>query len=663
MKTILFRTLSLENFKGTRRATYVFSDHRITVVCGRNGAGKSTIADSIFWVLFGTDHVGNSKFGLKTRDANGDEIRELPHSVELTLTVDGDEMTFRRTLSEQVRRDGSVSNTYGYYVNGDVVTAGEYKKAISAVCDEHIFTLCSSPHVFTQLPWSEQREALVGIVGLPDEQDITGGDSRFDYIVAQLKKENIEAIVKHIAYKRREVQKQIDAVPLRIEELRKVQPAKEDRSALSDKKEALSSAMAEDKTAIAAMRNGGLEDMERRRLRSSLDMLYTRKAQMENSARRCAREEADQYDNLRDTYVSKRDAAMELVADIKKKKSSLKAMIERAEETMAELQQKKQKGADDWAELSARHWDWDEKESFCPHCGQPYPVDRIEDIRRESEERFNARIADDKKRLYDSACKIKDEMRDTQVSIEAWRTEYAEADGDQTAAEGIVADAERQINEIGQTPVKTEADYLSEKPNYESVCKEIQEQEKILAGQIQADPEIEQRYTAEINRLSKELDDVNSKIASAEMYDTIERQIAAIKDERTEYQRQLDDLDEKYDTATEYNTMSCRALEDRVNARFKMLRWSMFRTQLDGTQKPYCECSFGGVPFADLNTAMRMNAGFEIVSVLAEYYGVSAPCVVDNVESVNEPHYPDRTQCIALKVTEDERLRLQYYDD
>lgn len=662
MKTIRFRTLTLENFKGTQNATYDFSDHRITVVGGRNGAGKSTIADGLFWVLFGTDHTGNSKFGLKTRDAEGREIRELPHAVELTLTVDGEETTLRRTLSEQVRRDGSVSNTYGYYVNGDTLTAGEYKKAVSAICDEHIFTLCSSPHVFTSLPWSEQRDALIGIVGQPDETEITGGDKRFDYVVSQLKKESIDAIVKHIAYKRREVQKQLDAIPVRIEELRKVQPSKIDVSAVSDRKKTILSAIEENKNAIAALRNGGIEDMERRRLRSSLDMLYTSKSQMENSARRCAREEAEQRENRRDASIQRKEFAMETLAELKKKQSSLTALMDRAKETLVELEQEKQKGATDWAELSARRWNWDEKESFCPHCGQPYPMNRIEEIRRESEEMFNVRLANDKKNLYQTACEIKDKIKDAQTSIDAWRTEYTDAASEQMVADGILAQAERDIAEIDKEHVKTEAEYLHEKPNYDEVCHQIREHENALSGQMQVDPDAEQKYNAEADRLSAELDETNRKIAECAMYDNIEEQIKNINAERTAYQRQLDDLDEKYDTAVEYNTLSCSALEYRVNAKFEILRWSMFRTQLDGTQKPYCECSFGGVPFADLNTAMRINAGLEIIRVLSEYYGVSVPCVIDNVESVNDPHYPENAQSIALRVTEDEHLRLQYYN-
>ncbi len=661
MKKIQFKTLALENFKGTRNATYEFGDHRITIVNGRNGIGKSTIADGIFWVLFGTDHVGNTKFGIKTRDANGEEIRELPHSVTLTLSVGGEDYIFRRSLSEQVKRDGSITNTYAYHLNGDALTAGEYKRAVSGVCDEHIFTLCSSPHTFTELAWDKQREALIGIVGQPDEQEITGGDARYDYIVSQLKKESIDAIIKHISYKHREIQKQLDAVPVRIEELRKAQPAPADKTTLEARRDQLMTEIEEAKNAIAAIRNGGIDDVERKKIRTTLDMLYNRKRQMENSARRCAQEDAAQREQNRTAIFTRRERAKENANALKNKCESLKALIGRANDTIEGLEQDKQKGAEEWAELSKRQWEWNNEDGFCPTCGQPYPIDRIEEIRQETLNRFNARLAEDKKRLMESAGAIRDKITQAQASIEGWNAEYANATEEQERANAIIADADKKLS-LAMEPLKTEEEYLAEKPTYASVCKEIEEQEKILNGQVNANPETEREYESKAMHLTEEYKEVCKRIADVLIREHIEEQITGIQEERTTYQRQLDDLDDQLDAATEYNTMSCRALEDRVNAKFNLLKWSMFRTQLDGTQKPYCECSFDGVPFADLNTAMKMNAGLEIVRVLSQYYDVSVPCVIDNVESVNDPHYPEASQTIALKVTEeDDRIRLKYY--
>lgn len=57
MKEICIYELHLRYFKGAEKADYEFSS-RINVVKGCNGIGKSTIADAISWVLFGTNQAG-----------------------------------------------------------------------------------------------------------------------------------------------------------------------------------------------------------------------------------------------------------------------------------------------------------------------------------------------------------------------------------------------------------------------------------------------------------------------------------------------------------------------------------------------------------------------------------------------------------------------------
>ena len=87
MKKIIIKKLRLLNFCGIRDAEYEFSE-KLTIVSGGNGKGKSTIANSIMYVLFGTDMAGNS-LDIKTFDKNHEIIKEIPHEAELTMLVDG----------------------------------------------------------------------------------------------------------------------------------------------------------------------------------------------------------------------------------------------------------------------------------------------------------------------------------------------------------------------------------------------------------------------------------------------------------------------------------------------------------------------------------------------------------------------------------------------
>ena len=72
--------LELTNFKCFTHKEFTF-DNNVTTIRGRNGAGKTTVADAILWCLFGKNSQGQSDFDLKTHDENGKPIPNLDHSV------------------------------------------------------------------------------------------------------------------------------------------------------------------------------------------------------------------------------------------------------------------------------------------------------------------------------------------------------------------------------------------------------------------------------------------------------------------------------------------------------------------------------------------------------------------------------------------------------
>lgn len=49
-----------------------------------------------------------------------------------------------------------------------------------------------------------------------------------------------------------------------------------------------------------------------------------------------------------------------------------------------------------------------------------------------------------------------------------------------------------------------------------------------------------------------------------------------------------------------------------------------------------CEVMVDGVPYADLNHAMQVNVGVDIIRILSAHYGFRVPLVVDNTESVTQ---------------------------
>ena len=207
---------------------------------------------------------------------------------------------------------------------------------------------------------------------------------------------------------------------------------------------------------------------------------------------------------------------------------------------------------------------------------------------------------------------------------------------------------------------------LAEKPEYKQVCDRIEnveaEQEKPTDdGMSEEDKKLKADLEKKIKDQEAELDALHARLSVRTQWDKVNEQIKAVKNDRKVWQEQLDELDDKIEAVSDYQKLACEAMENIVNKHFRLVKWSMFRRQLDGTDKPWCECSVDGVPYSDSNTADMVNAGLDIARALKEYYNVNVPCIIDNAESVLDPLY-DGGQQIRLMVTEDKELTIERYE-
>ena len=62
-------SLEIENFKGIKHLYCEFSD--TTKVYGANAAGKTTMFDAFWWLLFNKDSHGIEKFNIRPLGKNG----------------------------------------------------------------------------------------------------------------------------------------------------------------------------------------------------------------------------------------------------------------------------------------------------------------------------------------------------------------------------------------------------------------------------------------------------------------------------------------------------------------------------------------------------------------------------------------------------------------
>ena len=660
MKKIIFKSLSLLNFKGIRNLHVSFGEN-LTVISGRNAAGKTSIADAIMWVLFDVGYDGN-KLEPKTFDKNHEIIKEIPHEAELTLLVDGDQIVLKRSLSDAWKGD-KCTNTYKYYVDGDVTTAGDFKKVVESICPNSVFRLISSATNFCSLPWQKQRELLESLADQYTSQDITQGDERFDFVVEELKKKTIADLIHHIKYKRKEVQKQLDSVPVRLSELNKSLPEAQDWDALSTEKSNLNDKLVELANKMQAIRIGGADKVRYDGILKKIEFAEKRKRNMEQGAMNLATEQATKHQSDVITTNIAVKKAQSLVDDLKATMRGYTESEIHAKDKKEECERKVVDINNRLDELSKSRWSWNAEDGICPHCGQPLPAEDVERIKKESKDRFNERKSNASKKIQEEFNGIQQEYTDAKNILEKLDNDRMVTTNQLVNANKTLKEAEFKKLEVDAEKPKTYEQILAEKEEYQQVVKEIADLQAEL-NKPSASSDENAKMLAELEKEREPIgiryNEVLELLATKETYDRISELIEKAKQDKESYQNQLDELDEKLDLANEYNKKSCQLLEENVNGHFSYVKWSMFTQDLDGNMKPYCECYHDGVPYSRLNGAAKVNAGIDIANTFSRFYQVSAPMVLAECESVNDPIYSGDQQQIRLKVTTDDKLKFEY---
>lgn len=670
MKKILIDKICLRYFKGVEDKEIVLGDN-INVIKGRNGIGKSTIADAISWVLFGTNQAGATKFGIKTKDKDGREIEDVAHSVEISLSVQDEQegmmcYVLTRTLTETRKDDGSVTNSYTYKVDGEVETAGDFKKTVDAICPEEVFRLCSSPYSFTQMDWSEQRKRLNEMFGVPSVEDVTGGDKKYDAIKELLEKDDVDKILKHLNYKRKEVQKNLDEVPVRLEALKNVLPKTEDWADIEKRIKEKGQAIDATRKSLSTIDNGGADLIRKQQNISILNLDYKRKRIMEESAQRKLGEILKANTEAKTACKKAVAEAEQNIEDLKQKSKSFDVALVKCDARMNELDTEKVDGKEKWKLIKARKWEWNEDDAFCPTCKQPLPEDQVQKIMEESKKAFLNNQASDLKKLGDEAARIKEEVKKCEEATECFKTEQKTTETALIEARKALIEARKALEEQAkkeEEKVSVES-LLAAKPEYKQVCdriseKEAEQEKPSDEGMSEEDKKLKAELETKLKDLESEKEALTARLAVKAQWEKVNAQMDALQENRAQWKEQIDALDEKIKAASDFQRRSCEVLEENVNRRFKLVKWKMFRRQLDGTDKPWCECSVDGVPYSDLNTAAKINAGLDITNTLKRHYGVDVPCVIDNAETVQEPLYEGGQQ-IRLTVTDDEDIVIGY---
>ena len=212
MTEIKLVSLCLDNFKCHRHLKLDFNG-RNAEISGDNATGKTSVYDSLMWVLFSKDSAGNGEKNIEVKPLDKDG-NVLDHnsltSVEVVLQVNGDKLTLLRTFREkwETRRGSSeavfTGNTSEYYIDGVPVKRNAFQDKVNELVDEDTFRLLTSTTYFANdISWQERRAVLFKVAGVMDDSQILATSEGFAPLVESMGKLSLEDYKKKLLAEKR----------------------------------------------------------------------------------------------------------------------------------------------------------------------------------------------------------------------------------------------------------------------------------------------------------------------------------------------------------------------------------------------------------------------------------------------------------------------------
>ena len=660
MKRITIEELRLRNFRGARDVRVSFAAGT-NIVCGDNGTGKSTLMDAFLWLLFGKDAEERKDCEVKRIEA-GERLRQTDATVECRIDVDGQQNVLRRSLREVWSKPRGATepvfkgNETEYTINDVPKKMSEFDAWVAKhLAPADVFRLLTDAGCFPRLKWEKQREKLFELAGGVDEEAVKASVDGLGDLLARLSGKSLEDYKRELAARKRKLRKALDEITPRTDQTRLMIPTTDARDVWERK-------LADVDARLAALNREAADFAARERARGAearrrveeVEALKTRMARRTAELKRAAIEEAEKKNEgrrqvearLRDLKAADAEATRRL-KDAKGVVDELALRINQKEEACERLRAA-------WYAESARPYTGD---NVCPHCLQPLPEEMQRDNRRRFEESKNERLSQiqtDGHRTKAEITRLEEEMK------------TAEARLDRAAADAFDAEASAEIlrEELAEMPDRVEpaaVDPMADEA-YRAMAEELERLEADAPQTSQAsEPNGGEAITARLATLNRERDTIRRGLSDCDTADSLRAEIRRLDEEARTLAQQLSDVDRDEDTMRRYTRARIEAMEQRVNSLFRTVRFRLFEYTNEGGEVDTCVPLVGddGVPYPVANTAAQVWAGLEIIRVLQQHAGVSAPVFVDGAERVTQFPRMDH-QTILLKVAQGVRpLRVE----
>lgn len=667
MKKIEVREIRLTDFKGQQEKRIEFG-HR-TVVSGKNGCGKTTLADAFMWVFCDKD------YSLKSNpDIRPDDGRECLPRVDIDIAIDGKPVSVakfqKRTESKpKDGKPGKVALSNKYEINGVPKAERDFKADLKERgFDFDNFLMLSHMEIFTELKDADARKILFSM---------SDGAGKSDLEIAKTVTDCAELVPLLETYKADEIKAMNSATLKKAEEQLKAIPNQiigmeqskvdADTAELELQKNALQEQISDLETQIAQAGNEKAGE-----IKAELEGLRTKLLEIDSKAK------ADLLEQK--TSVCNKVSTLELDRNIKTSELNRKtSALENLRSQKKEFFEKLQNARTQYPKIKDTEWDnttlesikseaFKDADTICPTCGHSLPPEQIEQLKsrfeQKKQERINQQLKakeeweQDKKRKLDEVIQVGNkasaDMKEAHKQEETLTSEISKLT-DELEQIKTSLDAENKNMEA----MPKEPDF-SENAEYQQILVSIKEKKQEL-NSLDDGEEAKKQLSEQLSGKKQELAAVNQRIGEANNNVRIDEQIEKLEASRKEYSQKKADAQMILDELKYLSTAKNTALEDAVNQYFNGVKVKLFDTQKNGEVVDACiwyvQDKDGNWKklIGNANTALMMKGKIAIMDGLQKFYGVSYPIFVDCAAELDNSSLAGinaDAQLIFLKVAE-----------
>ena len=623
--------LKIENFRGIQELEINFKDG-VNEIHGDNGVGKTTILDSITWVLFGKN-LADKKSGFTISPIiNGIERNDIETKVKLIINND--------FIVIRTWKDKKTTLQCGFLENGVdnivSVTQTEFKKILSdRFIDEEEFKALSNINYIPSLKWQELKDFIFNLIGeIKDEEVLLNGD--FDNIAMSVRTFGIEKATEQIKTTERDLNDSIKTLEIEINNTNALK-----NKYVSDDKE--SEELKKEKEEIEKY----IDETNKSNIDNTILMTeYERKAEEQHNIiqeiKMCKNsvlmneEKIKTYNELYTENAYDADRAKNrTLTMIKMDIDNVKEKINYEEKHIKDLNEVLEYRREEAKEYVNKEVKI-ENES-CPSCGQKLPEEKIKETLDMLKKQHEDKVEEYRKQIQDSLLKIdslqKQIEEDSNLLNELEEKYKATENEDYT---GVVEETEKQ-KEYRVLREELEIENEKLRKRIQDLNSKVEEVNKPNVKNVD--------LTSYISRLNEINDKLSTTITLSKLEEDIRNKEAELSAKKISKEVNYKKMQE----IIAFNNAKAELLKQRVRKYFKIVEFITSETTGDGNQVETFKLAYNGIAYEDLNQSMKIILCLDLLMGIQNIKDKHICILIDNGEQITRLPEVD-TQLIVTYV-------------